>query len=127
MQLATGLRSELAVGDLPRPVASYLRCDPAIVFLGTAVMKKVVTKHQVADWEPFQLLPLVVRDGIYYRDAARSNCVTVVYSHPETGKLYLTGIKSASSGAEAWVQTIYRTDERKVRSKSSPALFLYKK
>lgn len=124
MGLANGRPPQLFVGDLPRAVARYLGCDPGAVYLSTAVMRKIVSKH-VSDWEPLQFIPHIIWFGEYYRDPARNNCVTVIHTHPETNKLFLLGIKAAANGNEAWVQTIYRTDEKKLGAKRKAELLIY--
>ena len=100
MMLAIGTKPELKVGDLPRPVAEYLGCHPAVVFLGYKEFQKIAKKHDKIRREEFQTLPIMIKKGRYIKDAGRRNCVTVFYSDPDSGNIYTAGIKSACQGAE---------------------------
>ncbi len=123
--LAAGKRPHLFVGDLPRSVAEQLNCHPARVYLGHKVFHHIVQKHDNIEISHFQRLPMMIRAGEYFSDPVRHNATTVVYTCSETGKLYLTGLKSAANGCEVWVQTLFRTTLKKSRGKRNPARHLF--
>jgi hypothetical protein len=108
MQLVSGQKSSLQVGDLPRIVAEYLGCHPAIVYLGHNEVIKIVRKHSAIRVEELQCLPFAIAKGEYREDQARGKCVTVFYNEPSKNKLYIIGLKSACRGGEVWVQSFYR-------------------
>ena len=110
MQLALGQITSLTVGDLPRPVAEYLKCHPAIVFIGNKEFFKIRKRHPNIEVAEFQHLTLAVRNGLYLTDSSRPNCVTLIYRNPDNGKLYQVGLKSALQGGEVWVATYHRTN-----------------
>jgi hypothetical protein len=127
MQLVSGQRTSLQVGDLPRPVAAYLGCHPAIVYLGHSEVLKIVRKHSEIRVEELQCLPYAIADGEYRDDAQRGRCVTVFYNEPRKNKLYIIGLKAACRGCEVWVQSFYRTTPDKAKNKRQNNSFLYKK
>jgi len=89
MQLVSGQKSSLQVGDLPRTVASYLRCRPAIVYLGHEEVLKIVHKHSEIRVEELQCLPFAIAKGEYREDRQRGRCVTIFYKSPINNKLYI--------------------------------------
>lgn len=93
MQLSRGKPPALHVGDLPRPVAEQLKCHPAIVWLGTQELSKIVTKHSSIRVEQLQCLPAAIRDGHYYLEQQRPFCLTVFYTEAATGREYIIGLK----------------------------------
>jgi hypothetical protein len=97
MQLALGQKPALQVGDLPRPVAAHFRCHPAIVWLGTDELRKIVTKHPQIRVEQLQYLHYAIRDGVYYVEKYRPNCVTIYYIVDE--RTYVIGLKPTSRGS----------------------------
>ena len=126
MQLALGKPPALQVGDLPRPVAEHLGCHPAIVWLGTAELGKIVRKHgDQIKVENLQCLPYAISDGVYYKDQNRPNCVTVYYRDKYTNLQYVIGLKPANRGGEVWIQTFYRIDDRKAARRQVQARILY--
>ncbi len=116
MQLASGQKTSLQVGDLPRPVATYLRCHPAIVFLGHKEMLKISKKHTEITSLEFLQLPFLIKDGHYYEDEKRRNCVTIYHKLPDDPRLYIAGLKAVDHGCEVWVQTFYRIDDSSRRN-----------
>jgi hypothetical protein len=67
MQLAMGQKPALQVGDLPRIVAEYLGCHPAIVFLGHRELMKIGGKHGEIKHAELQQLPFMIAKGAYYQ------------------------------------------------------------
>jgi hypothetical protein len=100
MQLVSGQKPSLQVGDLPRVVAEHLGCHPAIVYLGHEEVLKIVRKHPKIRVEELQCLPFAIAKGEYREDPERGKCVTVFYNEPTKNKLYLIGLKSACAGGE---------------------------
>jgi hypothetical protein len=127
MQLAAGSLPELYVGDLPRPIAEHLECHPAIVWLGTDELRKIVRKHGHAIRVELQCLYMAIRDGSYYSEPERPRCVTIYYRESETELSYVIGLKPACAGTEVWVQTFFRIDDVKRRRRQSKSTFLYAK
>jgi hypothetical protein len=127
MQLVAGQKPSLQVGDLPRPVAEYLRCHPAIVYLGHSEVLKIVRKHREIRVEELQCLPYAIANGEYRDDPQRGQCVTVYYNESTRNKLYIVGLKSACRGGEVWVQTFHRTTPDKAKNKQQNSTLLYKK
>jgi len=126
MQLAMGRPPALQVGDLPRPVAQHLKCHPAIVWLGAAELSKIVKKHgSEIKLEQLQCLPFAIRDGEYYSEIKRPNCVTVYYRDRDTKLQYIIGLKPASRGCEVWVQTFFRIDDTKAARRQARDTFLF--
>lgn len=126
MQLALGQRPHLFMGELPRPVATYLRCSPGLVYLGTREFHKIANKHPEIRREEFQSLPHFIRWGRYYSDARRSNCLTLFAYGLENRQLYLCGLKAAENGGEVWIQTLHRTVEKKAERKMrQPSELIY--
>jgi hypothetical protein len=125
MQLARGKPPALQVGDLPRPVAEYLKCHPAIVWLGTPELRKIVNKHSPIRVEQLQRLPLAMQDARYYLEPARPHCVTAFYFEPTSERQYILGLKPASHGSEVWVQTFFYIDNKKAARKQDRCTFLY--
>jgi hypothetical protein len=117
MQLVSGQKSSLPVGDLPRAVAKHLGCHPAIVYLGHKEVLKIVRKHPEISVEELQCLPFAIAQGEYHEDTCRAQCVTIFYNEPTKSKLYIIGVKSACSGGEAWIQSFYRTTPDKSKNK----------
>jgi hypothetical protein len=117
MQLVSGQKPSLQVGELPRVVAEHLGCHPAIVYLGHEEVLKIVRKHPKIRVEELQCLPFAIAKGEYREDHERGKCVTVFYNEPTKNKLYLIGLKSACAGGEVWVQSFYRTSPENCRSK----------
>jgi hypothetical protein len=113
MQLALGQRQALTVGDLPRTVAEYLRCHPAIVYLGHRELKKIFDKHGEIAVAQFQQLPFAISKGKYLYDAKRRQSVTILYKSPDDNLIYLAGLKATDSGREVWVSTYHRISELK--------------
>src|SRR5262245_8522458 len=109
MQLVAGQKTSLPVGDLPHDVAKYLKCHPAIAYLGHKEVTKIVRKHGDVRIEQLQSLPYAIKDGEYRDDPGRGNCVTIYWENPTDRALYLIGLKSASIGGEVWVQTFHKT------------------
>lgn len=125
MQLGRGQKPALQVGDLPRPVAEYLNCHPAIVFLGHRELLKIGGKHKEIGAAEFQQLPFLIKCGRYYEDARRPRCVTVFYELPSDGKLYVAGLKAAARGCEVWIQTFHRIDDYRARAKIEIAKLIF--
>jgi hypothetical protein len=98
MDLSMRRRPHLYVGELPRPVATYLGVNPGLVYLGTDEFHHIVSKHADVRQEEVQQLFLMIRHGFYYRDPSRRNCITVFWTMPETVKPFLVGLKAANSG-----------------------------
>src|SRR5580700_5202100 len=71
MQLVSRQRTSLQVGDLPRIVATYLQCHPAIVYLGHEEILKIVHKHPEIRVEELQCLPFAISKGEYREDRQR--------------------------------------------------------
>ena len=117
MQLVSGQKSSLPVGDLPQDVAKYLGCHPGIVYLAHKEVLKIVRKHPEIHVEELQCLPFAIALGEYREDAHRECCVTIFYNEPIKNTLYIIGVKSACSDGEAWVQSFYRTTPDKSKNK----------
>ncbi|MCL6707443.1 hypothetical protein M8R20_10560 [Pseudomonas sp. R2.Fl] len=113
MQLALGHRPHLLVGDLPRPVAAFLGCHPAVVYLGHETMLHIAEKHPEMKREEFQMMPYLLRSGSYYFQPGRPRSVSVFGSLDHDRKRYMIGLKSAEKGCEVWVETMFRTGEKK--------------
>lgn len=124
MCLALRKRPHLQVGELPRPVATYLACSPGVVYLGAAELHHIANKHMDIRQEEVQHLFLMISRGCYFRVKGRPNCVTIYWRMPEAEKPYLVGLKAANSG-EVWVQTMYRTTPRKAANKTTDDLLLW--
>jgi hypothetical protein len=60
MQLVSGQKSSLPVGDLPQDVAKYLGCHHGIVYLGHKEVLKIVRKHPEIHVEELQCLPFAI-------------------------------------------------------------------
>lgn len=113
MQLALGQKAHLKMGDLPRPVATLLKCHPAIIFLGKDEFRHIASSHPEMKREEFQLVPWLVKNGSYYLDPGRKNQVTIFGRLDHDEKLYTLGIKAVDNGCELWVQTMFRIDAKK--------------
>lgn len=121
MQLAMDQRDSLTVGDLPRPVAEHYGCHPAVVFLGSKVLKKIMAKHTGIEASDVQLLAHMISHGAYYthHDPNRPHCMNVFCPRPETGKLFLVGLKAADSGHEVGGGTLSdRPDQGSVKAEA---------
>lgn len=126
MQLVAGKTPALQVGDLPRPVAEFLGCHPAIVWLGHREVQKIVRKHGDSINVPhLQSLPFAIKDGSYYSDPSRTNCVTIYHRFSHDELQYVIGLKPADRGCEVWVQTFYRIDDTKADKRKAKATLLY--
>jgi hypothetical protein len=126
MQLAMGQLPALQMGDLPRPVAEYLKCHPAIVWLGPNELTKIARKHgDDIKLEQLQCMPFALRDGEYYTEDRRPNCVTIIYRERTAGLQYTIGLKAAGRGSEVWVQTFHRIDDRKAARRRAARSFLF--
>jgi hypothetical protein len=102
MQLAMGQLPALQMGDLPRPVAEYLKCHPAIVWLGPNELAKIVRKHgDDIRHEQLQCMPFAIKDGEYYTEECRPNCVTIIYRERNVGLQYTIGLKAAGGAARS--------------------------
>jgi hypothetical protein len=112
IQLVSGQKSSLPVGDLPQDVAKYLGCH-----LGHKEVLKIVRKHPEIRVEELLCLPFAIALGEYREDAHRERCVTIFYNEPIKNTLYIIGVKSASSDGETWVQSFYRTTRDKSKNK----------
>ncbi|MGO9238851.1 MAG: hypothetical protein ACLP4V_33875 [Methylocella sp.] len=64
MQLVSGQKSSLPVGDLPEDVAKYLGCYPGIVYLGHKEVLKIIRKHPEIRVEERQCLPFAIALGV---------------------------------------------------------------
>jgi hypothetical protein len=117
MQLVSRQRTSLQVGDLPRIVATYLQCHPAIVYLGHEEILKIVHKHPEIRVEELQCLPFAISKGEYREDRQRGRCVTIFYKSSINNKLYIIGLKSTYDGGEVWIQSFYRTTQSKAQNK----------
>jgi len=117
MKLAMNKRPSLFVGELPRPVASYLKCNPGVVYLGHREFLKIQNKHPEIETEEFQSLHLIVKDGMYLPDLKRPSCVTIFWKDPEIPLPYLVGLKAADAGGEVWVSTFHRTNQTQIDSR----------
>jgi hypothetical protein len=124
MQLAMGRLPALQVGDLPRPVAEYMHCHPAIVWLGAQQLQKIVRDHPEIRVEQLQCLPFAIHDARYYCDKERSNCLTAYYTAELRGQ-YLIGIKPAIRGGEVWIQTFYRQDDKTALRRQSKSSLIH--
>jgi hypothetical protein len=96
IQLVSGQKSSLPVGDLPRDVAKYLGCHLGIVYLGHKEVLKIVRKHPEIRVEELQCLPFAIALGEYREDAHRECCVTIFYNEPIKNTLYFD--RSANIG-----------------------------
>ncbi len=114
MEFAAGRKPAIQVGDLPRPVAEFLRCHPAIVWLGIETFYKIAKKHPEIAVAEFQQLFLLVASGAYYLDPDRPRSVTVYRQLADSPEFYMTALKSAAGGCEVWVQTFHRTNEKQI-------------
>jgi hypothetical protein len=125
MQLVAGQKKTLPVGDLPRDVAEYLGCHPAIVYLGHREVLKIVNKHgENVRVEQLQCLHLAIRDGEYRADPGRKRSVSIYYQNPYDGHLYLIGIKPADKGSEVWICTLFQTTAKKIRNQRERSVLL---
>lgn len=118
MQLALGQRPYLLVGELPRPVATYLGCNPGLVYLGRNELMKITFKHKEIAREELQCLPHMIKSGRYLTVSDRANCVTIIAAGLATDLLYQCGIKATANGGEVWIQTFHRTTPKKAERKS---------
>ncbi|TAU90974.1 hypothetical protein [Rhizobium leguminosarum] len=125
MDLAMRRRPHLYVGELPRPVATYLDVNPGLVYLGREEFHHIASKHTEVRQEEVQHLFLMIKHGFYFKDPNRRNCTTVFWTMPDTKKPFLVGLKAANSG-EVWVQTMYRITVKKAERKMRPELSLSK-
>jgi hypothetical protein len=117
MQLVSGQKRSLPVGDLPIIVANYMNCHPAIVYLGHKEVIKIVGKHgEKIRVEQLQCLPFAIKNGEYRADHARNRTVSIYYRNPFDKELYVIGIKAASKGGEVWICTFYKSSERNVKN-----------
>jgi hypothetical protein len=117
MQVILGQRPVLTVGDLPRPVATYLKAHPAIVFLRHSELKHILSDHTYI--APFDVMNLTfaIEKGAYFEDPKRKNAVTCIYRNADNDRYYTVGIKTASNGSETWIATYHRAKDRFVRSR----------
>ena len=60
IQLVSGQKSSLPVGDLPQDVAKYLGCHLGLVYLGHKEVLKIVRKHPEIRVEELQCLPFAI-------------------------------------------------------------------
>jgi len=117
LHLARGYKPALQVGDLPRGIAVFLKCHPAIVFLGTKEVHKIVRKHPEIKLDELQCLHIAIKEGEYYFDKSRSNCVTIFYTPRDKRDIYLIALKATQGGYEVWVQTFHRISPSKAEKK----------
>lgn len=117
MQLALNKLPHLYVGELPRPIAKYLKSNPGLVYLGHREFLKISKKHDEINREEFQSLHLAVKDGTYLTEPKRPNCVTAFWKDGEKSLLYLLGLKTAGDGGEVWVSTFHRTHQAQLDTK----------
>ena len=125
MQLAQGTLPALQVGDLPRPVAEHFKCHPAIIWLGTKELAKIVSKHSDIRLEQLQSLPYMIRDGTHYLEAIHPNSVPIFYRSAAEARWYIIGVKPASRGSEVWVQTFFYISDKKAARRLARASLLH--
>ena len=71
------------------------------------------------------MMPYLLQSGSYYLESNRPRSVTVLGQLDHDYKRYMVGLKSAESGCEVWVETMFRTGQKKGLRKIKGCRLIY--